>query len=135
MRTCTACKLEKEESDFYFSKTHNRLDYYCKACHRNIVREYAKTDKGRTATKRRSAKMLSLYRNKDKARRKLRYEVRMGRIVKPSACDSCNNELKVEAHHEDYDKPLDVNWYCNPCHKSKHGKLTDFSLIGKSEEG
>ncbi len=31
-------------------------------------------------------------------------------------CSDCG-ETKVEAHHEDYSKPLDVEWLCKKHHK------------------
>jgi hypothetical protein len=34
--------------------------------------------------------------------------IRAGRIMK-APCESCGNE-KAQAHHDDYDKPLDVMW-------------------------
>jgi hypothetical protein len=27
------------------------------------------------------------------------------------------------AHHEDYDKPLEVVWLCQPCHKQRHKEI------------
>jgi len=44
--------------------------------------------------------------------------VRDGRLVK-QPCEFCG-ALKVEAHHDDYTKPLEVRWLCN-----KHHKLAD----------
>ena len=41
--------------------------------------------------------------------------VRDGRLTK-QPCDVCG-VLKVEAHHEDYSKPLEVRWLCNMHHK------------------
>jgi hypothetical protein len=41
--------------------------------------------------------------------------VRDGRLVK-QPCEVCG-ALKVEAHHDDYSKPLDVRWLCNSHHK------------------
>src|ERR1017187_6135005 len=43
-----------------------------------------------------------------------------GKLVKPLAC-ACGNP-KIEAHHPDYSKPLDVEWLCHPCHDALHGK-------------
>jgi hypothetical protein len=41
--------------------------------------------------------------------------VRDGRLTK-QPCEVCGNP-KAEAHHDDYSKPLDVRWLCNPHHK------------------
>lgn len=53
---------------------------------------------------------------KSKARAKLRYELKKGRIVKPTRCEKCRLELKLEPDHSDYSKPLDVVWLCHTCH-------------------
>ena len=39
-------------------------------------------------------------------------------------CVRCG-EQKSLAHHEDYDKPLDVMWLCQPCHKQRHKELKE----------
>jgi hypothetical protein len=63
------------------------------------------------------------YPGKDAARRKLKYELRMGRVLKPDICSECNFRSKIiDAHHTDYDRPLDVIWLCRPCHAKKHKK-------------
>lgn len=60
---------------------------------------------------------------KIKARNKLRYEVRRGRIMKPDFCEKCFEKKKLHGHHEDYNLPLDVLWVCNKCHKGIHFKI------------
>ncbi len=44
--------------------------------------------------------------------------VRDGRVIK-LPCIICG-EIKVEAHHEDYNKPLDVKWLCPKHHRRLH---------------
>lgn len=46
--------------------------------------------------------------------------VRDGRLSK-SPCEKCG-AIKVEAHHYDYSKPLDVVWLCRKHHLEAHGK-------------
>lgn len=42
---------------------------------------------------------------------------RDGKILMPNACSVCGRETtRLEAHHEDYTKPLDVQWMCVSCH-------------------
>ena len=50
--------------------------------------------------------------NKVKARK-------MARRLEKKPCEKCG-EIKAEAHHEDYDKPLDVVWLCHKHHREIH---------------
>lgn len=45
--------------------------------------------------------------------------LKCGALVKPDVCSGCGrpaSESRVEAHHHDYSKPLDVVWVCSKCH-------------------
>lgn len=41
------------------------------------------------------------------------------RCLVKQPCERCG-EVKVQAHHDDYAKPLDVRWLCKPCHEDEH---------------
>jgi len=83
-------------------------------------KEYAKSEKGKLAHK----KSLQNY----KTRHPLRYAtkvmtgnaIRDGKLVRALNCSVCNSEKKIEGHHDDYTKPLDVRWLCEKCHKEWH---------------
>lgn len=49
--------------------------------------------------------------------------IRDGRI-KRDVCEECGAK-KVEGHHEDYTKPLEVRWLCRKCHAKLHRKYLD----------
>lgn len=49
--------------------------------------------------------------------------IRAGDLVR-QPCVRCG-EKKSVAHHEDYDKPLEVMWLCQPCHKKRHKELKE----------
>lgn len=46
--------------------------------------------------------------------------IRSGELV-PQPCEVCGT-LKVEAHHDDYSKPLSVRWLCRPHHMQHHAQ-------------
>jgi hypothetical protein len=47
--------------------------------------------------------------------------LKTGRLM-PQPCEHCGSIEKVEAHHEDYFKPLEVMWLCFNCHRKHHGQ-------------
>ena len=44
-------------------------------------------------------------------------------VVEP--CSVCGSTDRIQAHHENYDNPLDVTWYCPSHHKLRHGEIGD----------
>lgn len=52
--------------------------------------------------------------------------VRHGRLVR-GPCEVCG-EKKVDAHHDDYTKPLDVRWLCRKHHLELHRPKSPDSL-------
>ena len=61
---------------------------------------------------------------KYKAHQKIRYRIRIGKLLKPSLCicTDCGKSAE-DYHHTDYSKPLNVIPLCKPCHRSRHEKI------------
>lgn len=57
---------------------------------------------------------------KGQAQRAVKYALKRGEIKK-LPCTICGAQ-KVEAHHEDYTKPLEVTWLCKKHHRERHRK-------------
>jgi hypothetical protein len=51
----------------------------------------------------------------------LRSALRRGLVVK-KPCENCGSE-QSEAHHDDYDRPMDVRWLCRAHHKEEHRRI------------
>lgn len=69
------------------------------------------------------------YPQKYKAKNLVNNSLRDGKISKAKRCDSCNFELRLCAHHDDYARPLDIRWLCQSCHKQWH------SINGEGKNG
>lgn len=85
-------------------------------------KKYSKTEAGRIMR----AKGAKIYKAKYPlrviAKNTLNSAVKSGKLICPDKCTSCGNLSKIEAHHEDYTKPLDVVWLCKKCHQSLHNE-------------
>lgn len=90
-------------------------------------KEYAEKCKLDENLKERNRQYKNKYRKTHKkeirARDKLQYNLDSNKIEKPTRCQICGKETKLQAHHHDYNKPLDVIWVCDRCHKDIHIKL------------
>jgi hypothetical protein len=79
----------------------------------------------------------------DWAHNKVEKAIVRGEIVRPSACSECGSEGKpytdgrapIQAHHDDYNKPLDVRWLCQPCHHEWHKHNAAVPLVNEPSGG
>lgn len=151
-RICTArdCRKVKPLSEFPKSKTTLGVGNRCKECDKEFSKQqyykrrekilvnkneyyYENYKKIRARQNARSKIMWKIdyekNRGKVKAREKLNYYVDKGYILRPKKCMKCKKSGKIEAHHKDYSKPLEVDWLCKQCHEKVHYKF--YSLISK----
>jgi hypothetical protein len=43
-----------------------------------------------------------------------------GLLQKPKRCEACGRSVRLDGHHADYAKPLEVEWLCPRCHTRAH---------------
>lgn len=82
------------------------------------VRERARYNANPERGKARCREQRKKYPEKARARQLVSAAIQAGTLIK-SACEVCG-KLKVEAHHEDYSKPLSVRWLCSLHHGEAH---------------
>lgn len=63
----------------------------------------------------------------DRAQNLLEEAIERGIIARKHQCESCGStgafkdgRTAIQAHHDDYNKPLDVRWLCQKCHHEWH---------------
>jgi hypothetical protein len=136
LQICFKCKTPKLLKEFY---THPRMANghlgKCKECckkdvHNNYKEkkdQYAAYYAGREKTDRRKVWRYE-HQKKHRKRDPVKYHCRIitgnairdGILIK-QPCRICGNP-KAEAHHEDYYKPLEVDWLCTKDHREWHKK-------------
>ena len=80
---------------------------------------WRKTAKGLALMEATSRRWNQRHPEKIKAHRTVSYAIRRGRLVK-GPCEWAGVECRgrIEAHHDDYTKPLEVRWLCKKHHKA-----------------
>lgn len=138
-KICFKCNSEKSFSEFYVHpRMHDGHLNKCKECtkkdstkHRwdNIekVRNYDRNRPKSERVKIRNRLYSKYWTSKNKEKRKAHgifmRALKKGIIFKAEKCIVCGSNGKLEAHHEDYNKPLDVLWLCISCHRCLHRDL------------
>lgn len=145
MRACTNCNIRKPLECFYKSNLSR-----CKECVRAKVKAYRAENLSQVqaydrergllphrkeAVRLRAArykdfdaerlrKFRAEYPEKERAHRLTRRAIKKG-ILKAKPCERCNFAFGIQAHHEDYSKPLDVTWLCIKCHGERHREINE----------
>lgn len=89
---------------------------------KDAQKKYRNSDKGKEF----ELKFKKANKYKMKARSVLNRMVKNGLIIKPTKCEICFVKSdKLEGHHEDYSKCLDVIWCCKECHTGIHYNKLD----------
>jgi hypothetical protein len=135
-KRCSRCGVDKPLSAFNRSKR-DGVQSQCKTCKAETQREYRRREPEARRERQRQWRARHVEREREKARARqkahrektaardaLRYAVKCGLLVRPDVCERCRGSFYyVEAHHEDYSKPLDVQWLCRSCHSNHHLEL------------
>ena len=123
MKTCSKCGLVKDESEFNKDRSRkDRLQCWCKECQRPIIQKWGHEHPEKNREK------VSKYKEKnpDKvlAHNTVNNAIRDGKLIR-GPCEIKGCEEPSEAHHKDYNKPLEVNWLCKEHHIELHRKERD----------
>ena|SRR3990167_8116909 len=100
MKLCSKCNIGSRRS----------VDQrYCRLCHNSYMRENRK-------------KYISLsLEQKKRADARSYWHLHMKRKnLKKEPCLNCLGIQNLEAHHSDYNNPLNIIWLCRDCHRHKH---------------
>lgn len=135
MKSCSRCRKLKSASDFARNASEpDGLQRACRSCRTEIQRESRRrrADGARVRARRYHARNATQARTRAANYKVANPEVALahklvsraivaGELQRASECSLCGSSaFAIQAHHEDYSKPLAVRWLCAPCHKSLH---------------
>lgn len=147
-KRCTKCGETRPLDWFTRHKgSADRLGYYCRPCRRACTKEWIyRSEENRkkqrawqaASKKRNRQKYLAdrvarrkrydaKYPEKRRAQRAVQRAVEAGRMDKPGNCERCSAPVpreRLEGHHRDYSKPLEVEWLCSKCHNAETAKAS-----------
>lgn len=121
-----ACQCKQCDRDYYHANRNTVRDAQAKyhADHREELKK-----KKRKHYRANREEILSVAKQKYAAnkvaftaRNAAGYAIRAGKLIQ-GACENCGSTKYINAHHDDYSKPLEVRWLCRSCHKRFHGDL------------
>jgi len=142
---CKVCGATEKSAEFY-----KGVNTRCKECHKEAVRinrrenvdryraydakrfkedprviarhkRYQKTDAGKASLQASRQKWVDDNSEKRAAHVILGNRVRDSKVIKPDHCSRCGKSgCRIDGHHHDYARPLDVVWLCRQCHVNEH---------------
>jgi uncharacterized protein with PIN domain len=131
-KMCRGCRETKPVGEFYRhpQMSDGRLNH-CKACkrkyakdrHHEMMQDPGWRERERERGRTRDHKPATNGTIRRRARTAVSNAVRDGRMTPADACEDCGHDYRHhrrEAHHEDYMKPLEVEWLCSLCHGRRH---------------
>ena len=141
---CNACTKAYQKAYYAIPANKERLRAYQKvyrstsagkAAKKRAVAKYRATPEGKATQKRYEAEYRAKYRTnpankiKVRARDAVKYAVRVGKMERPTECSQADDTCagRVEYHHEDYSKPLEVVALCTSHHKRRHIEMAELA--------
>lgn len=84
------------------------------------TKRYRESDLGKSTAQAGNARYRKNHKDRYDAHKRVTAAILSGKLVRPDFCTICGSRGKIEAHHDDYTKPLSVTWMCERCHKDRH---------------
>jgi hypothetical protein len=122
--SCIECV--REEHRRYRAENKSKTRAYTKSIserRKEYMRAYRATEAGMEAMRRGIRAYAARNRFKNNARRVTQRAIAAGTLT-PLPCEVCGISA-VEAHHDDYSKPLSVRWLCRQHHLAHHSLERD----------
>ena len=125
---CVTCKTTENLMPKPYSKNTNKKGetrgwFMCRSCNTQRIKKWRNTGDNMLKVSSVLNTFNKKYPLKQQAYWKVKYALKTGKLKRPDTCSMCSERKKIEGHHYDYNKPLDVTWVCRQCHATIHREL------------
>ena len=119
MASCILCRRVSNQKRYSENKEKIKASHKVyRESHREEIKAHRKTDSYRESDKRSRLKAQNACRSRNYFHRNRH------NIAVPETCSRCPSSNRVEAHHDDYNKPMEVKFLCQTCHIKWHKSNT-----------
>lgn len=133
-KVCSTCFKAKGVEGFYHNKrSKDGFQYRCKDCMDAAVKKWQlktgylwkseTTEYFRRYQREWARKHPRPHSYKYTARAAVARALKRGSLIR-KPCEKCGSKDRIQAHHPDYSKPLQVKWLCKKHHDMAHGRRT-----------
>lgn len=126
-KECIKAKVRanrKAKLDYY--RAYDRKRYRDSDERKEVARKSARSEAGLASKARCIARSRAENPEKFRARNAVSKAIKSGKLARGTECHFCGGSNHLQAHHKDYDLPLDVVWLCAGCHGKLHAINGDF---------
>ena len=121
-KRCCMCGQNLPVSEFNYCRgTVGGLTSHCRECGKEYKRQHYEQYYGDYYNRTRQ------YRREHPERYRaysiVQEAIKNGELTRPDTCSSCGNSGYIVAHHDDYNRALDVVWICLSCDRQLHADL------------
>ena len=121
-KRCWMCKRHLPVREFNYSRTSvDGLASHCRECGKEYKRQHYEETYGDLYN--RQVEYRQRYPERRNAFAAVHEATYKGRMVRPDTCSKCGESGYIVAHHDDYNKPLDIRWLCLSCDRQLHAEL------------
>ncbi len=133
MHKCVNCSEADKAAFNKNSSKKSGLQDSCRSCSKDYMKTYRENNKKKMQecksnwyqnNKEHASNYRQTWRKNNRLAHKshnaVTYALQTGVIEPPENCQKCNKKEALDAHHEDYKKPLEVIWVCKRCHARIH---------------
>jgi len=117
-------KIAEYGSEYYQNNKERMLAYQRKWREANPQKRAAYPKRYKVQLSESNKKYYQENREKVNTHNAVGHAIKQGKLVRPDECSICAKKGKIEGHHHDYSKPLDVVWLCTSCHRTIHSGVT-----------